>query len=106
MLNAFTFEHGGRTYTCKPESRAGLNMGPWWWFTVSYDQQSYAPFAASSSDTQTSVKNRVIAFYEHRLWAKEQPVQPRHGQGRPGRPPSVANKTNGTNGTPVPAPKK
>jgi len=89
MLNAFTFEHGGRTYSCKPESRAGLN-GPWWWFTVSYDQQSYAPFQAVPGDTHQSVKNRVIAYYEHRLWAKEQPAPPRNGQGRPGRPP--ANK--------------
>ena len=93
MIAAFTFEHGGRSYTCSPEKLSGGEPGgTWWWFNVSYDQQRYAPFQAASSDTRDSVKTRIIAYYEHRLWAREQPVPPRNGAGRPGRPPSNAAK--------------
>ena len=47
----------------------------WWWFSVSGDQQRYAPFRTSSSDTRKEVQSKIVEFYEHRLWAKSQPVQ-------------------------------
>jgi hypothetical protein len=78
MIAAFTFEHGGRKYSCAAERRPGALEGTWWWFAVSYDQNRYAPFEASRDDSQTSVRERIIAFYERRLWARAQPPEPRN----------------------------
>jgi len=86
MLGAFTFEEGGRTYTCKPETRDTPPEGTWWWFSVSNDSQRYAPFEAASSDTQRTVRARIVAWYERRLWVRAQPVVPRERYGRPGKP--------------------
>jgi hypothetical protein len=89
MLGAFTFEEGGRTYTCAPEQRASTLEGTWWWFTVSNDSQRYAPFEAAASDTQRTVKARIVAWYEHRVWVRAQPPAPRERFGRPGKPAAV-----------------
>ena len=85
MLGAFTFEEGGRTYTCTPEKRA-TPEGTWWWFSVSNDSQRYAPFEAASRDTQRTVRARIVAWYERRLWVRAQPVVPRERFGRPRKP--------------------
>jgi len=98
MLSPFTFEHGGRSYTCTPEKGSGTLNGTWWWFNVSYDQQRYAPFEYAKGDTQSSVQSRIIAYYEHRLWAREQPTLPRNGMARPGRPAGSGKQQNGQNG--------
>lgn len=86
MTGAFTFEHGGRTYSCSTEKRKSPPVGTWWWFTVSSDSNRYAPFEAVSSDTQQSIRTRIVAYYEHRLWARAQPAAPRQHFGRPGKP--------------------
>ena len=86
MTGAFTFEQGGRTYTCTPEERTAPPVGKWWWFAVSHDQQRYAPFEAVPGDTKNSVKARIVEYYEHRLWVRAQPVVPRARFGHPGRP--------------------
>jgi hypothetical protein len=84
MIGAFEFEHGGRTYRCVREDRSGEPAGRWWWFSVSHDAQRYAPFEARSGDTQQSVRERIIAYYEHRVWLRAQPPEPRYrGPGRP-----------------------
>ena len=86
MLGAFTFEEGGRTYTCAPEKGPAPLEGPWWWFGVSNDSSRYAPFEAAASDTQRTVRARIVAYYERRLWVRAQPVVPRERFGRPGKP--------------------
>jgi len=86
MIGAFTFEQDGRTYTCTAEERKAPPAGTWWWFSVSSDQQRYAPFEAASGDTQHTVKARIVAYYERRLWVRAQPVVPRERFGRPGKP--------------------
>lgn len=86
MVGAFTFEQGGRTYTCTAEEGKAAPAGTWWWFAVSHDQQRYAPFEAVAGETQHSVRSRIIAYYEHRLWARAQPAVPRARFGGPGKP--------------------
>ncbi len=90
MTGAFTFEHGGRTYSCSTEKRKLPPAGTWWWFTVSSDSNRYAPFEAVASDTQQSIRTRIVAYYEHRLWARAQPAAPRQHFGRPGKPAAQA----------------
>ena len=86
VIGAFEFVHSGRTFTCVAEKRQTAPAGTWWWFGVSYDQQRYAPFEASASDTQQSVKSRIIEYYEHRLWVRAQPVVPKQHFARAGKP--------------------
>jgi hypothetical protein len=103
MIGAFDFEHSGRTYRCTLEQRAAGPAGIWWWFAVSYDQQRYAPFEAAPGDTRQSVRSRIIAYYEHRLWVRAQPVVPRQRFSGPGRPASPA-RTPAHGATPRPTP--
>jgi len=73
MIKPFDFAEGGRTYNCTVEERRGAQGEYWWWFSVSGDAQSYAPFQAASGDTRATVQARVLQFYEHRLWVMTQP---------------------------------
>ncbi len=57
------------------QERKGASGGAWWWFSVSGDMQNYAPFQASSGDTQDSVQERVVQFYTSRLFQLAQPAQ-------------------------------
>jgi len=66
MIKGFEFKDGDKTYVCSVEES-------WWWFSVSGDPQRYAPFRAVSSDTRTSVQERVVAFYTNRLFQLAQP---------------------------------
>lgn len=86
VTEAFDFEYAGRTYRCHVRVPAAGQADSWWWFEVSGDQQSYAPFRAASNDTKASVKARVVSFYTHRLARLAEPPQPRHR----GRPPASA----------------
>jgi hypothetical protein len=92
MIGAFTFEEGGRTYRCAIEERKTEPAGRWWWFSVSHDPQRYAPFEAVAGDTESSVRSRIVAYYEHRLWVRAQPPAPRERFSGPGRPPNAAKK--------------
>lgn len=93
MLKGFTFEEGGRTYDCTPGDRGGPPGGSWWWFTVSDDSQRYARFKTAAGDTRSSVRARIVEYYEHRLWVRAQPEVQRGPFGRgakgeaPPRPP-------------------
>jgi hypothetical protein len=89
MLGPFTFEEGGRTYSCTSEKRTTTPEGTWWWFAVSNDSQRYAPFEAAAGDTQRTVRARIVAWYERRVWVRAQPVVPRERFGRPGKPAAV-----------------
>jgi hypothetical protein len=94
-LAAFAFEEGGRTNECTPEVRGDPSRGAWWWFTVSSDSQRYAGFEAAAGDTRSSVRTRIVAYYEHRMWVRAQPDVPRQRFCHPLKPP-----------IPPPAPKK
>lgn len=87
MIGPFQFEDGGRTYTCTIEKRTTAPVGTWWWFALSDERQRYAPFETAEKDTQKSVRERIIAFYNHRLERLAAPVEPRRHWG--GRPKSV-----------------
>ena len=90
MIKDFSFEDDDRTYDCTVEERKAPPAGHWWWFAVTGDAQRYAPFEAASSDTQKSVKARVIAYYTKLLFARSQPVEPKQHWARRGRPPASA----------------
>ena len=67
MQGAFEFVDGGRKYTCRVEEP---NRGPreaWWWFGVKGDDSRYAAFRADVADTETSVRQRIVAYYEDRV---------------------------------------
>ncbi len=76
-MTAFTFEDGGRTYTCRVEEPRATKAQRWWWFGVSGDGQRYAPFHAVKGDTQETVRTRILAYYEHLLARRAMPVVPR-----------------------------
>ncbi len=98
MIGPFTFEHGGRTYSCTTEKRKTTPVGTWWWFNVSGDSQRYAPFEAASGDSQHSVRTRVIAYYEHRQWVRAQPDVRHQHFGRGGKaaaPPKPVGRPRG-----------
>ena len=86
MLEAFTFEEGGRTYVCTPGERGDSSGGSWWWFTVSDDLQRYAKFEVAAGDTQSSVRARIVEYYEHRLWVRAQPPVQRQRYGSKVKP--------------------
>lgn len=87
MIKGFEFAAEGRNYVCSVEERRGASGEFWWWFTVTGDQSMYAPFEAASSDTRASVQERVLQYYNNRVFKRSQPT-PRGGQwGR--RPPQV-----------------
>ena len=87
MIEAFEFADGDKTYRCQVRMPAGSGEA-WWWFTVSGDQQNYAPFRAEKGDTKKTVQPKVVAFYKHRLARlAEPPVQRNRG-----RPPGSGNK--------------
>lgn len=67
MIKGFDFAADGRRYTCTVEERRGTSGEFWWWFSVSGDASSYAPFEAKAADTRDSVQERVLAFYRNRV---------------------------------------
>jgi hypothetical protein len=95
MIESFEFADGDRTYKCQVRAPAGSIEEAWWWFQVSGDQQVYAPFRATKSDTKASVRPRVVSFYKHRLARlAEPPVQRNRG-----RPPGSGKKVEATEAT-------
>jgi hypothetical protein len=73
MIKGFEFKDGDKSYVCTIEELRGPVEESWWWFSVNGDPQRYAPFRAASSDTRTSVQERVVAFYTNRLFQLAQP---------------------------------
>ncbi len=66
-IKGFDFVDGDRAFTCHVEEQRGDRPDTWWWFVVSGDRSRYAPFRAEKSDTEASVRERVIAYYAERL---------------------------------------
>lgn len=86
MIGAFQFVDGGRTYRCRvetPAARGGAAPVSWWWFEVSGDQNRYAPFHAQADDTESSVKERVVAYYQQLLVRRAEPARAWHNRPRP-----------------------
>ncbi|HEU4988423.1 MAG TPA: hypothetical protein VFT41_01415 [Gemmatimonadaceae bacterium] len=77
MLEGFEFVDNERTFTCMVEKAQALGNEPWWWFTVSTDdRQRYAPFRAASGDTQKSVRERIVKYYDELLERRAAPATP------------------------------
>ena len=65
MMAGFDCTDGGRDYHCTVEERrSSLGTTTWWWFGVQGDRSRYAPFVASTEDTEMSVRSRVVAYYD------------------------------------------
>ena len=73
-IEAFEFEHGGRTYTCSPEARAGGKKEIWWWFRVSGDAQRYAPFEVVAGESRDAVAKRVVEWHAALLERRSAPA--------------------------------
>ena len=90
-MKEFVFDDAGRTFTCTVEAPAHAGMPPWWWFHLDGEKTTrYAPFAASDSDTNQSVKKRVIEYYAKLLEIKARPVHQRPTWHKPVRPADAA----------------
>jgi hypothetical protein len=77
VIQGFEFVDNERTFTCSAEKTHALGDEVWWWFSVSTDdRQRYAPFRASSSDTQKSVKARIVTYYDELLVRRATPTVP------------------------------
>jgi hypothetical protein len=86
MLKEFQFTDGGRTFTCTVEAPRHAGMPNWWWFHLDGEGTTrYAPFAAASTDTRKSVRERIIIYYAELLAIKARPVQQRPVWTRPAR---------------------
>jgi len=86
-VGAFEFEEGGRVYRCCVEGERSSRAGAWWWFDVSGDAQRYAPFHPEPGDTKSSVRARIVGYYNALLARRAMPPVPRHMAGRrPGQP--------------------
>lgn len=91
MVEEFGFQEGTRTFNCTVETRKGTEADAWWWFSVSGDNQRYAPFRRARGDTKESVQQRIVQFYNDRLFALTQPTQRgSHWGKRPGATPAAA----------------
>lgn len=77
MIQGFEFVDNERTFTCSAEKTHALGNEVWWWFSVSTDdRQRYAPFRASSSDSQKSIKARIVKYYDDLLVRRATPTVP------------------------------
>ncbi len=100
LLNAFEFEKDGLRFSCRVEAATGARKDAWWWFGVSTDDRHrYAPFRAEETDTESSVKARVLQYYADLLARRAEPVASHWRRGvrptpavavAPTEPPAVA----------------
>jgi len=85
LKKSFEFVDAGRTFRCSIESQEKNPAEKWWWFAVSTDARTrYAPFRTTPADTETSVRKRIVAYYDNMLAARAAPPPPRwNGAPRP-----------------------
>ncbi len=77
MIEGFEFVDGDRTFTCSVGKAAAAGNEAWWWFTVSTDdRQRYAPFRATTRDTQKTIRARIVAYYDELLVRRAAPATP------------------------------
>jgi hypothetical protein len=85
----FEFVDGGRTFFCSVEVPRQAGMQPWWWFRLDTGESTrHAPFEAAPTDTQQSVKERILEYYaallataarpayQRPVWQKPKPAAP------------------------------
>ncbi len=89
MKQPFNFEDAGRTFACRVELARRSDTTAWWWFTVSSDNHRYAPFHSEATDTEDSVRSRIVAFYDNRLARRDEPRQPWRRAERPATAPAT-----------------
>ena len=76
-----SFVDQNRTFTCHVEPRGRADTTLWWWFSVSGGNTSrYAPFLASTDDTEPSIRQRIVEYYETHLARRAEPMAPRWGR--------------------------
>ena len=95
-MKEFEFVDAGRKFYCSVETPRFEGMAPWWWFRLdSRGTTRYAPFEASASDTEQSVRRRIIAYYEELLAIEARPARQRPPWRKPERPgaPGAATPT-------------
>jgi hypothetical protein len=98
VTKAFEFVDAGRTFQCSAEGQEKNPTEKWWWFRVSTDARTrYAPFRAASGDTESSVRTRIVAYYDHMLEVRNAPPVPRWN----GRPKPVVAVAPGAPAAPV-----
>src|SRR3954466_13594151 len=86
-MKDFEFVDEGRTFYCSVEVPRQEGMAPWWWFRLdSSGSTRYAPFEASASDTQQSVRKRIIAYYAELLAIQARPAHQKPAWRKPERP--------------------
>lgn len=79
---SFAFVDDGRTFTCSCEAMP-RTRDDWWWFVVSTEaNQRYAPFRAETTDTEGTVRLRVVEYYDHLLVRRAEPWRGRWPNGR------------------------
>ncbi|HEX6533000.1 MAG TPA: hypothetical protein VF041_00300 [Gemmatimonadaceae bacterium] len=84
MIDPFAFVDEGRTFTCAIEEARAPRTDAWWWFRVSTDDRNrYAPFRADASDTVSSVRERIVAYYDALLARRAAPATTYWNRGRP-----------------------
>lgn len=84
MKESFQFEDAGRKFECSAERMRKTSPETWWWFRVSTEEQNrYAPFRTSDDDTQSSVQERVVAYYNDLLVRRAAPPINRWQRGAP-----------------------
>jgi len=81
MTKIFSFAEGDRKYQCHVERATRGQTEPWWWFEVSGDAHRYAPFHAAAGDTDTSVRARILTYYENLLVRRSEPASSWHHRG-------------------------
>ena len=67
IREAFDFVDQGRTYSCRVDELRHGRPERWWWFGVTGDRSRYAAFRAEPGDTEMSVRNRMVTYYEDRV---------------------------------------
>jgi hypothetical protein len=106
-MEGFEFVDGERTFACSVEKAPAAGNEAWWWFTVSTDdRQRYAPFRASARDTQKSVRERIVAYYDELLERRAAPTVPYWRRGAQSNEQGKAAAPTAAAAPPPPAPAK
>ena len=84
-MKAMQFEGVGRLFTCEPESSPATPETLWWWIRISGESERHAAFRVEPGDTPSTVRPRVVAFYEQLLVDRARPriTRPAWGQRKP-----------------------
>lgn len=104
-MKEFQFVEAGQTFYCSVETPRLEGMAPWWWFRLdSSGSTRYAPFEASASDTEQSVRRRIIAYYAELLAIQARPAYQRPAWRKPEPAATAAPGAPATNGAAQEAP--